>query len=190
MRYEMRLAGSGGQGVIIAGTILAEAGIFAGYNVIQTQNYGPEARGGTSVSEVIISDAEIDYPKTLGLDILLAFNQRACDENLRDMKPHGLVMVDADLVNYVFWVNVVRAPFSRLSQTKYKEQKFANILAVGVLTPFCPWFSTHSIHKAISKRMPEGTIQSNLSAFRQGFKLGRDLKKNIVFQEIEGPVEV
>jgi 2-oxoglutarate ferredoxin oxidoreductase subunit gamma len=190
MHYEMRLAGSGGQGVIIAGTILAEAGIFEGYNVIQTQNYGPEARGGTSVSEVIVSDAEIDYPKTLGLDILLAFNQKACDENLRDMKPQGLVMVDADLVNSVFWVNVVRAPFSKLSQNKYKEQKFANILAVGVLAPFCPWFSTRSIHKAIAKRMPQGTIRSNLVAFRAGVKLGRDLKKTITFQEIEGPVEV
>jgi 2-oxoglutarate ferredoxin oxidoreductase subunit gamma len=190
MHYEMRLAGSGGQGVIIAGTILAEAGIFEGYNVIQTQNYGPEARGGTSVSEVIVSDAEIDYPKTLGLDILLAFNQKACDENLRDMKPQGLVMVDADLVNSVFWVNVVRAPFSKLSQNKYKEQKFANILAVGVLAPFCPWFSTRSIHKAIAKRMPQGTIRSNLVAFWAGVKLGRDLKKTITFQEIEGPVEV
>lgn len=190
MRYEIRIAGSGGQGIIIAGIILAEAGIFKGYYVIQSQNYGPEARGGTSVSEVIISDAEIDYPKTLGLDILLAFNQRACDENLRDMKPQGLVIVDADLVNSVFWVNVIRVPFSRLSQNQYKEQKFANMLAVGILAPFCPWFSTHSIHKAIAQRMPQGTIQSNLVAFREGVKLGRDLKRNIVFQELEGPVEV
>ena len=71
MRYEIRIAGSGGQGIIVAGIILAEAGIFQGYHVIQSQNYGPEARGGASVSEVIISDAEIDYPKTLGLDMLL-----------------------------------------------------------------------------------------------------------------------
>jgi len=190
MRYEIRLAGSGGQGVIIAGTILAEAGIFEGYHVVQTQNYGPEARGGTSSSDVILSNVEIDYPKTLGLDILLAFNQRACDENLRDMKPKGLVIVDADLVNYVFWGNVVRAPFSQLSQKKYKEQKFANMLAVGVLAPLCPWFSTRSIHKAISQRMPRGTIQSNLAAFREGVKLGGTLKKKIKFQELEGPVEV
>ena len=190
MRHEMRIAGSGGQGIIVAGIILAEAGIFKGYHVIQSQNYGPEARGGTSVSEVIISDAEIDYPKTLGLDMLLAFNQRACDENLRDMKPQGLVIVDADSVNSVLWVNVVRVPFSRLSQSKYGEQKLANVLAVGVLAPFCPWFSTYSIHEAIAKRMPQGTIESNLIAFREGVKLGRNLKKRIVFQELEGPVEV
>lgn len=190
MRYEIRLAGSGGQGVIIAGTILAEAGILEGYQVVQTQSYGPEARGGTSSSDIILSNVEIDYPKTLGLDILLAFNQRACDENLRDMKHQGLVIVDADLVNYVFWGNVVRAPFSRLSQKNYKEQKFANILAIGVLASLCPWFSTRSIHEAIPLRMPRGTIQSNLAAFREGIKLGSALKKTTAFQEVEGPVEV
>jgi len=169
MRYEMRLAGSGGQGIIIAGIILAEAGILEGYHVIQSQNYGPEARGGSSVSEVILSDAEIDYPKTLGLDILLVFNQKACDENLHDMKP---------------------VPLSRLSQRKYGEQKFANVLAVGALVPFCSWFSAHSIRKAIARRMPQGTIRSNLAAFREGIKLGNDLKKNMKLQEIEGPAEV
>jgi len=190
MRYEIRLAGSGGQGIIIAGTILAEAGILEGYQVVQTQSYGPEARGGTSSSDIILSNIEIDYPKTLGLDILLAFNQRACDENLRDMKHQGLVIVDADLVNYVFWGNVVRAPFPRLAQKKYGEQKFANMLAIGVLTPLCPWFSTRSIQKAIAQRMPQGTIQSNLAAFREGIKLGSALKKTTTFQEVEGPVEV
>jgi 2-oxoglutarate ferredoxin oxidoreductase subunit gamma len=190
MRYEIRIAGSGGQGVIIAGTILAEAGIFDGYYAVQTQNYGPEARGGTSASDVILSSVEIDYPKTLGLDILLAFNQRACDENLRDMKHQGLVIVDADLVNYVFWRNVVRAPFSRLSRKKYKEQRFANMLAIGVLVPLSPWFSTRSIHKAISQRVPRGTIKLNLAAFREGIKLGSALKNKSTFQEMEGPAEV
>ncbi len=162
MRCELRLAGSGGQGVITVGLILAEAGIFDGYHVVQTQNYGPEARGGTSVSDVILSDAEIDYPKTLGLDILLALNQRACDENLRDMKPDGLVMVDADLVDKVFWGKVVRVPFSRQSQKKYKQQKFANVLALGALAPFCSWFSTRSLHKAIEKRMPLVTLPRSI----------------------------
>jgi len=190
MRYEIRIAGSGGQGVIIAGTILAEAGIFEGYHVVQSQSYGAEARGGASTSDVILSYTQIDYPKTLGLDILLAFNQKACDDNLRDMKPQGLVIVDADLVNYVFWGNVVRAPVSRLSQRKYKEQRFANMLAVGVLAPLCPWFSTRSIHKAISLRVPQGTIRPNLAAFREGVKLGSALKKKNTFQDIEGPIEV
>ncbi|MFC1939244.1 2-oxoacid:acceptor oxidoreductase family protein [Chloroflexota bacterium] len=190
MRYEIRLAGSGGQGVIMAGLILAEAGIFEGYHVAQTQNYGPEVRGGTSISEVILSDAGVDYPKTLGLDMLLAFDQRACDENLHDMKPEGLVLVDADLVEKVFWGKVVRVPFARWSQKKYKEQKFANVLALGALASFCPWFSTGSLRKAIVKRVPPGTVQSNLAALQEGNKLANGLKKSLTFQEIEGSVEV
>ena len=190
MRYEIRLAGSGGQGVIMAGLILAEAGIIEGYHVAQTQDYGAEARGGTSASEVILSDAEIDYPRALGLDILLAFNQRACDENLPNMKPEGLAMVDADLVDKVFWGQVVRVPFSRWSQKKYKDQRFANVLALGALTPFCAWFSPHSLRKAIAKRIPQGAVLPNLAAFQEGIKLARSLKKSLIFQEIEGSVEV
>jgi len=190
MRYEIRLAGSGGQGVILAGLILAEAGILEKYHVIQNQNYGPEARGGTSVSEVIFSDAEIDYPRTLGLDILLAFNQRACDENIKDMKPEGMVIIDADLVEKVFWGKVVRVPFSGWAQNKLKDQRVVNMLALGAVVAFCDRVSSRSIRKAIIKRMPRGTTQSNLSAFQAGIKLARGLKKGLTFQEIEGSVEV
>ena len=84
-RYEIRLSGSGGQGLVLAGIILAEAaGIYEGKNVVQTVSYGPAARGGTSRADVVISDEEIDYPKAMGLDILLAMNQMACDESSSD----------------------------------------------------------------------------------------------------------
>ena len=81
-RLEIRLAGSGGQGLILAGLILAEAvGIHEGKFVTQTQSYGPEARGGASRSEVVISDQEIDYPQAVKPDILLCMNQAACDQS-------------------------------------------------------------------------------------------------------------
>jgi len=80
-RYEIRLSGSGGQGLILMGIILAEAiGIYDGKFVAQTQSYGPEARGGSSKSEVIVSDEEIDYPKAMQPDLLLAMNQKSCDD--------------------------------------------------------------------------------------------------------------
>ena len=79
-RYEIRLAGSGGQGLILAGVILAEAaGIYDGKFVCQTQSYGPEARGGASKAEVVISDEEIDYPKAIRPDVLLAMNQKSLE---------------------------------------------------------------------------------------------------------------
>ncbi len=107
-RYEIRLAGSGGQGLILAGIILAEAaGVYDGKFVCQTQSYGPEARGGASKAEVVISDAEIDYPKAIQPDVLLAMNQKSLDAFSSDLKPGGLLLVDADLV--------LEVPASRVS---------------------------------------------------------------------------
>lgn len=98
-RYEIRLSGSGGQGLIVAGIILAEAaGIHDGKYVCQTQSYGPEARGGASKAEVVISEEEIDYPKAIKPDVLLAMNQKACDAYFFDMKPDGMLVVDSTFV--------------------------------------------------------------------------------------------
>lgn len=190
MRYEIRIAGSGGQGVILAGLILAEAGLLKKFYVAHYENYGPETRGGTSVSEVIFSDTEIDYPKALWLDILLALNQKACDENLPSIKPEGLVIVDSDLVEKVLWGRVVRAPFSRNARQKLQNQRVANMLALGTLVPFCPWLSSRSLEEAIQRRMPPDIVQLNLQALREGLKLASNLKKNLAFQEVEGVTEV
>jgi len=79
-KYEIRLSGSGGQGLILAGIILADAGLKSGKNSIQSQSYGPEARGGASKAEVIISDGEINYPKVEQCDILLSLTQKSYDD--------------------------------------------------------------------------------------------------------------
>ena len=101
-RSELRLSGSGGQGLILAGKILAEAAaIYDGKNATQSQSYGPEARGGSSRSEVIISDAEIDYPKAINIDLLLAFTQEACDKYCKDVKENGILLVDSGYVTKV-----------------------------------------------------------------------------------------
>lgn len=95
MRREIRLSGSGGQGLILAGIILAEAGgIYDGHEVIQTQSYGPEARGGASRAEVIISDDVIDYPKVVLPDVVLVMSEEACDKYARDVREGGIVVVD------------------------------------------------------------------------------------------------
>ena len=81
-RFEIRLSGTGGQGLVLAGIILAEAaGLYEGKYVVQTVSYVPAARGGTSRADIVISEWEIDYPKAMGLDLLLAMNQMACDES-------------------------------------------------------------------------------------------------------------
>ncbi|RLC89501.1 MAG: 2-oxoacid:ferredoxin oxidoreductase subunit gamma, partial [Chloroflexi bacterium] len=104
-RYEVRLAGTGGQGAILAGILLAEAAVRDGKNVVQTQSYGPEARGGASRAEVVISDGEIHYPKVLQADITLCMSQEACDRYGKRMRRGGLLILDAD--------HVTRAPTTR-----------------------------------------------------------------------------
>ena len=110
-RYEIRLSGSGGQGLVLAGIILAEAaGIYEGKNVVQTVSYGPAARGGTSRADVVISDQEIDYPKAMGVDILLAMTQMASDESISDLKPSGVLVVDSQLVGQVTYPRLAKNP--------------------------------------------------------------------------------
>src|SRR5512136_1035390 len=98
-RYEIRLAGSGGQGLVLGGLILAEAAaVFEGRNATQSQSYGPESRGGASKSEVIISDQEIDYPKATHINLLLLMTEVAAEKYLKDCPETALVVADADLV--------------------------------------------------------------------------------------------
>src|SRR5512141_2209504 len=98
-RSEIRLAGEGGQGMILAGIILAEAAaIYDGKQATQTQSYGPEARGGASRSEVVISDVEIDHPEVLSADVVVALSQEAYKKFAKSVRPGGLLIVDEDKV--------------------------------------------------------------------------------------------
>jgi len=190
MRYELRLAGAGGQGVVLAGIVLAEAGLMEGHTVVHSQNYGPEARGGNSVSEVIFSDEEIDYPRALGLDVLIALNQKACNENIREMKDDGLVIVDSAPVKKVLWGKVLRIPFQRDADHTFTDPRVVNMLALGVLTPFCPWVSESSLTKSITRRMPAQSLELNLKAFRAGMAKGNELLSVTSFHEHEDAIEV
>ncbi len=105
-RVEIRLAGEGGQGLILAGLILAEAAVvYDGKFACQTQSYGPEARGGASGSEVVIDDQEIDYPKVIAAAVSLAMIQLACDKHVLALKRDGMLIVDS--------VHVQRVPTNR-----------------------------------------------------------------------------
>ena len=97
-RTEVRLAGEGGQGMILAGIILAEAAIYDGKQAVQTQSYGPEARGGASKSEVVIADGEVDHPEVLDADIVVTLSQEACDKYAAHLKPGCLLIVDSEKV--------------------------------------------------------------------------------------------
>ncbi len=168
-RCEIRLAGSGGQGLILAGVILAEAaGIHEGKFVAQTQSYGPEARGGASKSEVVISDAEIDYPKAIKPDILLCMNQKACDLYIFDLNPQGTLVVDEGLVTHLPTTRAAAIPFTRIARQEVGKEMLANIVALGALTALTRVVSLKSLEAAVLARVPKGTEELNKKALKAG----------------------
>ena len=104
----------------------------------QTESYDPEARGGSSKSEVIVSDQEIDYPKAMKLDLLLAMNQTSCDDFCPDLKPGGVLIVDSTFVKQVPTWKTFEIPFNRIAREKLKREMVANIVALGALTQLTP----------------------------------------------------
>ncbi|MCU0241379.1 MAG: 2-oxoacid:acceptor oxidoreductase family protein [Vicinamibacteria bacterium] len=176
-RYEMRLSGEGGQGLVLAGKILAEAAaIYDECNATQSQSYGPEARGGASKSEVIIADGEIDYPKAEQLDLQLALTQEAFDKYHKDLKPGGFLIIDSDAVTNVpqgDW-RVVRVPFVRVAREKLGKAIVANIVALGVIVKLSEAVSEKAAEEAILARVPRGTEDLNRKAYQLGLEIARE----------------
>ena len=175
-RTEVRLAGEGGQGMILAGIILAEAAsIYGGRNAVQTQSYGPEARGGASKSEVIISPDEIDHPEVLQADILVALSQEAYRKFHKDVKPEGLLIVDADKVE-VAGEQTIQIPITRMAIETTGRQITANTVALGVLVGLTGIVSREDIEKAVTARAPHGTEEMNRKALEAGFAAAEQVK--------------
>ena len=172
-RYEIRFSGAGGQGLILAGVIMAEAAsIFDGIQAVQSQSYGPEARGGASKSEVIISDGPIDYPKATIVDALLALTQEACDKYSHDLKEGGVLLIDSDLVkrqpegNF----NVVSFPITNTAKNEVGREIVTNIVALGAMVALTGAVTRESAEKAVLARVPEAFLELNKKAFNIGYE--------------------
>lgn len=176
-RYEVRLSGSGGQGLILAGKILAEAVvIYEGRNAVQTQSYGPEARGGASKAEVVISDGEIDYPKAVELDVLLSLTQAACTRYAGDLKKGGILIVDSETVTDLpeGEFKVYRIPITEIAAKRVGKAVVTNIVALGIFTRISGVVSEEAMRKAVLARVPRGTEELNMKAFEEGLKAGEE----------------
>ena len=176
-RIEIRLAGTGGQGMILAGILLADAAIRDGKNVVQSQSYGPEARGGASRAEVIISEGEIDYPKVLNADILLCMSQTACDRYGTMMKKGGLLILDDVQVSRSPTPYAVRAPITKLARETTGREITANVVAIGLLVGLTGVITRTAIEEAVQARAPPGTAEMNLRALAAGFEVAKQLEE-------------
>ena len=172
-RYEMRFAGSGGQGVILASVILAEAAVIAGLNTVQSQAYGPEARGGVSKAETIVSRGEIWYSKVTHPDFLLALTQASLDAYTKTLAPGAVVMFDDSLRCPALpeGTSAFAVPILRTAKEAVGKAFTANIVAIGAINAALHLFDDECLLEAVRRHIPAGTEEINKKALDAGAAL-------------------
>jgi len=177
-RFEIRIAGMGGQGIVTAGVMIGRsASVFGGKNVTLAQSYGPESRGGASKVDVIVSDEKIDYPKVRKPSLVAVMYQEAYRKNIGDLDRNTIVVIEPDMVqedpsNHI--PKIYRVPATRIAEGLGKRI-VANMVMVGAIIGLTNMMDTASVEKAISKYTPRGTEQLNVNAFRSGYEFARKL---------------
>lgn len=167
---QIRLSGSGGQGLITAGVILAEAALLDGLNVVQTQSYGPEARLGASRSEVIISQGRIAYPQVTKPDVLLCLSQDAFDKYLPQVNSDTVVIVDSTNVEQKTLPQEIEIHALPITETAAQvgSKVVANVVALGAMNALLGLASPESLKAAVVKRVPERFRRLNEKALSAG----------------------
>ncbi|HWR29077.1 MAG TPA: 2-oxoacid:acceptor oxidoreductase family protein, partial [Negativicutes bacterium] len=156
----------------------AEAAVLDGKQAIQTQSYGPEARGGSSRAEVIIADEPIDYPKVLKADTLLAMSQEAFDKYGKGVGAEASLVVDSTFVRELSETKakIVSLPITKAAKDELGRDMFANIIALGAIVGLTKTVSRESLVAAVLARVPKGTEDKNRKAIDIGFALVKDVQ--------------
>lgn len=174
-RAEVRFAGEGGQGLILAAVILAETAARGGLHVVQSEQYGPESRGGTTWADVIIGDDEIDYPQATELDVLVALSGKGLERSLVLLGSGGLLLGDAARVRPPngFDGRRVLLPFAEISRKAAGRAVPPNMAALGALAALTDLMSVEALAETMARRAPAGTAAANLKALESGHAAAR-----------------
>ncbi len=167
MRHEIRICGFGGQGIILAGVILGEAAAKSGYQAVQTQSYGPESRGGAARSEVVVSDAPIDYPRVTKADVIVALSQPAFDRYAGEIGEGGFIVVDDAGVEAE---GAIEMPFTKTAEA-VGHKIVTNIVMLGYLGARLEFLDMDLLEETVLANVPKGTEEIN----RKALAAGRDL---------------
>lgn len=169
------LTGTGGQGLILASIILAEAAVNDGKNVVQTQSYGPESRGGASMAGVIIDVDNIEYPLVTRPGVLLSMSKASYVKYLPEVFPGGLVIVDSTFVDgpYSEQHRVIDLPITDITRESLGRGLVANIVALGVVNAAARLVKDEVLAASILHKAPKGSEQLNLQALELGRLLYR-----------------
>ncbi len=177
---EVRLAGFGGQGIVLAGHILGKsAALFEKKNAVFTQSYGPEARGGSCSADVVISESPIHYPKVRQPNVLVVMSQGALVTYGESIRSDGILIIDEDLVSLdkaPEVLTIFRVPFTRIAEEMGKKI-VANIVMLGAVAALAGLSTCESMRESVRTSIPPGTEDLNLTAFDKGYEYGMSLLK-------------
>lgn len=170
-RFEIRLSGLGGQGIITLGKILGN-GLALGhdYYVTQTQSYGPEARGGSSRADLVVSSEPISYPKTEDVDLLVALSQEACNSYYRSLKQDGVLLVDTYLVKQTPTNLYLGLPFTTMAKERIKNPMTLNTIVFGAVTHLLPFTEPRIMRQTLKENLPPKIQELNIKAFNLGLR--------------------
>ncbi|MFQ5454343.1 MAG: 2-oxoacid:acceptor oxidoreductase family protein, partial [Candidatus Zixiibacteriota bacterium] len=158
--------------------VLCEAiGLSGSKNVVQSQSYGPEARGGASKADVVISSEEIYYPKAMKLDLLLAMTQEALDTYYKDLKDEGMLIVDTTLVTNFPTDNYYGIPFTRMAREQVGHIVVSNVVALGAICALTDLVPMEKLTEAVLARAPRGSEDRNRKAIKIGYDEALNIKK-------------
>lgn len=171
-RYEVRFAGFGGQGLLLAGILLGKAAaLYAGKHAAQTQSYGTEARGGASQCNLVIDDKEITYVGVVNPDVFVVMSQEAYDKLVEEVKEGGLVFYDSDLVKAKENPKVRLIPVPSTSAAKeLGKQMVANVVMLGAIVEGTKMLEVELVRACLKENVPPGTEELNSKAFDLGRK--------------------
>ena len=180
MKKEIRICGFGGQGVILSGFIIGKAAaVFMDYYAVQSQSYGPEARGGAARSEVIISDEKIGYPRPTGVDLLVAMSQESFDTYRDDLNKDTKIVIDPDLVPK----NDIGRPVYKIKAQKIAEglgnKIVTNIVMVGASMAIFGLLDEEAVKKSVLDSVPKRFLELNEKAYQKGVEAGKNALKKI-----------
>lgn len=178
MKFEVRFSGTGGQGIIRCALLLAEAAMYDGFEVAQSQVYGPESRGGSSQGEVVIKDEPIYYPKVVCPDVLLCLSQEAYKKYAADIRPNGMLIIDSDFVEPTGLegdtVKVVRLPILETAKVKLQNELSANVVALGAIVGLTECVSDAAVERTLRDNFKEKVLPGNIAAFYEGKALAQN----------------
>ena len=177
MKKEIRVCGFGGQGVILAGFIIGKAAcVFSDYNAVQSQSYGPEARGGAARSEVIISDEKIGYPRPTSCDLFVAMAQEAFNTYRGDIRDDTVIIIDPDLVpNHDIGRPIYKVQVQKIAEA-LGNKIVTNIAMVGALTGISEILPPEAMKNAIVDSVPKRFTDLNINAFEKGLEAGKNAR--------------